>query len=81
MASYRAEPPPRDPEALPDYLQRELQRISLAFQELEEFRLAIRHNEPRRPREGEIAFADGTNWDPGSGKGAYEYRDGSWFKL
>jgi len=34
-------------------------------------------------RDGLLAYADGTNWDPGSGKGLYRY-DGdttSWVKI
>ena len=36
---------------------------------------------PKKPREGMIVIADGTNWNPGSGKGAYEYKSGAWVKL
>jgi hypothetical protein len=28
---------------------------------------------PGRPQDGAIYLADGTNWNPGSGKGAYRY--------
>jgi hypothetical protein len=31
------------------------------------------YNEPTRPRNGQIVFADGTQWDPGSGRGIYIY--------
>ncbi len=31
--------------------------------------------------EGLVAFADGVNWNPGSGAGLYEYRGGAWNKL
>lgn len=31
--------------------------------------------------EGTIRFADGTKWDPGSGKGLYIYYSGSWHKI
>ena len=36
---------------------------------------------PARPREGLIVFADGTEWNPGGGKGAYQYLSGAWVKL
>lgn len=36
---------------------------------------------PERPQEGDLSFADGTNWNPGSGAGLYEYRGGTWNKL
>lgn len=34
-----------------------------------------------RPREGMLAFADGTNWNPGSGQGIYAYYGAAWVKL
>lgn len=36
---------------------------------------------PDKPREGMIVSANGTDWDPGSGAGAYEYKGGAWVKL
>lgn len=37
--------------------------------------------EPRRPQNGMIAYADGVEWDPGSGEGFYGYEAGAWVKL
>ena len=37
--------------------------------------------EPPRPREGDLVFADGTEWDPGAGAGYYERTGGTWNKL
>jgi hypothetical protein len=34
--------------------------------------------EPWRPRDGLIVYADGTEWNPGSGAGLYQYRAGVW---
>ena len=36
--------------------------------------------EPAAPEVGQIVLADGTNWNPGAGRGIY-YWDGSWRKL
>ena len=36
---------------------------------------------PARPENGLIAYADGVNWDPGSGAGFYGYEAGAWVKL
>lgn len=33
------------------------------------------------PEEGDVAFADGTNWNPGSGSGVYVYDGGAWQYL
>ena len=32
---------------------------------------------PSRPREGDVRYADGTDWDPGSGEGIYFFKKGS----
>lgn len=36
---------------------------------------------PTGPIAGMVVFADGTTWNPGSGRGLYEYRTSSWQKL
>ena len=36
---------------------------------------------PDKPRNGMIVFADGTNWNPGSGQGYYGYKGGVWAFL
>lgn len=69
-------------EQLSEYISRELGRISGEFQLAEEGgAIPIRYREPAKPREGMLAIADGTEWNPGSGKGLYEYRSGAWAKL
>jgi len=35
-----------------------------------------------KPRNGDIRYADGTNWNPGgTGEGIYAYTNGAWAKL
>lgn len=36
---------------------------------------------PSSPKTGTIAYADGTNWDPGSGAGYYYYTVGGTWKY
>ena len=37
---------------------------------------------PAKPRDGMVAFADGTNWNPGgTGAGVYVYASSAWIKL
>ena len=36
------------------------------------------HVVPPKPLTNMIRLADGTNWNPGSGKGLYQYRGSSW---
>lgn len=79
--SYVPENPPANAEGLASYIYRELQRvgatISLGVSKHIDF-LAVA---PAKPREGMVRGADGTNWNPGSGKGVYVYYDGIWNKL
>ena len=36
------------------------------------------HEEPHKPRLGLLVYADGTDWNPGSGEGLYVYKSGGW---
>lgn len=47
------------------------------------FNMPVWHSEPPKPRTGDVAYADGTDWNPGAGgEGAYVYKStGSWVKL
>ena len=77
-------PAPVTSEELPDYLFNELNRLSDILFNLDTFRLEETFNEPTKPRDGDIRYADGTSWNPGSGRGIYAYiDDGSpaWEKL
>jgi len=67
----------------PTWMQQQLERIASALQELEPpyIILSIQNVEPSRKKEGMVVNADGTNWNPGSGAGLYEYVGGSWSKL
>lgn len=79
--AYHPEPLPQA-DNLPEYVYREFLRISSEFDLIAEGRYwQPRAIAPVRPREGTIVVADGTNWNPGAGKGAYEYKSGVWSKL
>lgn len=46
---------------------------------IQSYQIALSYAEPTRPREGLVAYADGTKWNPGSGSGPYYYgSDGVW---
>lgn len=60
---------------------RELQRISEVVNQLFEGYGQVLHVAPERPEEGMLVFADGTDWNPGSGAGYYERVGGAWVKL
>jgi hypothetical protein len=68
----------KDLTELLEYLTRELQKVSNtvgvqgAYPEL--------HKEPSR-KDGTVAFADGTDWNPGQGRGLYAFYSGAWNAL
>ena len=83
-------PAPVDPQQLPDYLFRELNRLGDILFNIDTFRLEPTNVDPEdeggtnrgKPRNGDIRYADGTNWNPGgTGEGIYAYTNGSWAKL
>jgi hypothetical protein len=64
-----------------DWLDRELQAIERALT-MQDFLWLVETNvEPAKPREGMIYFADGSDWDPGGGRGIYAYYSATWNKL
>lgn len=78
-ASYTPNDPPDDPTQLKRYLQDEFERIALALQALSLGHLEETTSAPPKPRSGDIRYADGTLWNPGTGRGIY-YFDGSVWK-
>lgn len=81
---YTPNPPPRsDPKLsdLYDYLDQELKAIAQSMTATEALDLRTTSREPKRPREGMIAEADGTTWDPGQGAGTYKFVGGVWVKF
>lgn len=77
--AYAPDPVPNDPTQLQNYLQRELNKLQNAVNagtHLEQL-----HAAPDKPRSGMVVYADGTDWNPGSGEGAYIYRGAAWHFL
>ena len=81
--AYSPTPLPQNPADLSEYLFRELLQISTELNKVEEGQyFKIWATAPAKPREGMLAIAAGAPaWNPGSGKGLYEYKSGSWVKL
>lgn len=66
---------------LRSWANRELQRVSQAFvSSSAQTTVPVLNNAPEKPQVGQIVFADGTNWDPGSGRGLYYY-DSGWVYI
>ena len=77
-------PAPLNNEQLSDYLFHELNKLSDIIFNLDVMRLEQTNVQPDKPRDGDIRYADGTNWNPGSGQGLYVYIDDgtpAWEKL
>ena len=74
---------PSEAEDIPAYLQTELDRISAIISNLADGHFDVSNVAPSKPRAGDIRYADGTNWNPGStGEGVYIYLStGAWSKL
>lgn len=63
-------------------VEQEFQRISREFAEKGSMlHLEVLHVAPEKPRDGMIVYADGANWNPGSGAGFYGREGGAWVKL
>lgn len=43
--------------------------------------LAKLNAQPAKYQDGDMVYADGTNWNPGSGEGIYVRYGGAWNKL
>lgn len=76
-------PPPAtdDIAALRLWISSEFERIAEMLEPITENRLEPQSRPPYGPSEGQIVFADGTNWNPGAGAGFYGYQAGAWVKL
>lgn len=67
---------PQNTEDLQAFLQAELAKISDTIDQIHIYE--IFHAAPSRPVQGMTVYADGTDWNPGSGEGLYRYNGSSW---
>lgn len=75
--------PDSAPPALKTWLRQQLSRIASNLQNPQPITLTLDSlaSEPGRPANGMIVYADGSNWNPGSGAGFYGREAGAWVKL
>ena len=79
---YFPQNPPSDPAKLPEYLRNEFRRIQqVMLSDQKAVRLTVLHAQPDKYAEGDVVYADGTDWNPGSGKGVYRYSGSAWVFL
>jgi hypothetical protein len=77
---------PKDPttvttlDELQDFVREELDQIAQEFGSTDLVWLNPRHVEPDKPREGMVAYADGSDWNPGGGEGIYEFDGSNWVR-
>jgi len=73
---------PRAPKNVTDlgaWTERQLSAVARA--QSETWDLPVTTVAPPRPKPGMIRFADGTEWDPGSGEGLYVFKSTGWALL
>jgi len=83
VTHYEPGPLPTDGEDLGVYVVTELKRLGDVLFNQATFRLERTHEAPQRPRGGDVRYADGSNWNPGSGEGIYFFKESTsaWVKL
>lgn len=66
------------------YISRELQKVSDGFiaNAVEVVEFKVWHTEPDKPRQGQLYYADGSDWNPlTSGEGLYRNTGSAWVKV
>ncbi len=67
---------------LRNWISNELVRVSNAFTTSSQTTtLLVLTAAPAKPQIGQVVFADGSNWNPGSGRGLYYYDSGGWVYI
>lgn len=79
--AYQPGTPPSDPAQLPRYLQEEFIKIKAAIDAVAEGFDPVSYAAPAKPRKGMRRYADGTQWNPGSGEGLYRFNGSAWVFL
>ena len=73
---------PQDVESIPKFVDEMLLQIKTVLDLLRDGHLDVVYTEPDKPQQGDIRYADGSTWNPGSGEGIY-FRNSAaaWVKL
>lgn len=74
-------PPGSDLARVVQWVDREMRAIAASQTDMPVLELRTIDAPPPNPREGMIVFADGTNWNPGAGKGTYVFKGGAWVHI
>ena len=74
-------PAPSSNEKLSDYLFHELNRLSDVIFNIDVMRLEQTNQTVDKARDGDIRYADGSDWNPGQGKNLYYYNGTNWIAF
>lgn len=82
-AFYAPADPPSNAADVQLFLREELKKIGYAITALAAGHLDKTHVAPAKPRDGDIRYADGTNWQPNGtgGAGIWYFNGTSWIQL
>lgn len=69
------------PDEVMAYVLRELRAVSSIINNIAPGQAEVCYAPPDKPQPGWIRYADGTFWNPGSGRGFYGYVDGSGWRF
>jgi len=73
---------PSDASDMPKYLTDTFVQVKAVLDLLRDGHLDVTYVAPTKPSQGDIRYADGTSWNPGSGEGIYYFNSaGSWIQL
>jgi hypothetical protein len=80
---YSPTDPPHttDPTQLANWAYDQFNQISGLLQALQFGREKMQHTAPKQVYDGLLVLADGSDWNPGSGRGFYGYHTGAWHFL
>jgi hypothetical protein len=83
MAQYEPQIPQgiRSVDDLTRYLFNELQELARCLGGVETIVLSKRNVTPEKTVDGNVQYADGTNWNPDSGPGIYFWNGATWQRL
>lgn len=85
MPRYEPSAPPLDEEptakSVLEYVESEFRALASTLGQVDEGRRDVSTTEPARPRTGQVAYADGTVWNPGDGAGLYYYDGTEWVLM
>jgi hypothetical protein len=77
-AIYNPGDPPADLVQLQRYLREHNAMLAAALAALAAGHIDKVNVAPAKPRDGDLRYADGTNWNPGGGKGLYMHNGAVW---